>query len=112
MPKATVVNLDDRELVRGDLIDRLERAGAADAVNLDRVEKYMDLWDLAVSYVKDRKRRGLYVQTPQTGGILVKKINPSAQELVKVLGQMDKLYCSIEAAKPKPPLKDDADDDL
>lgn len=105
MPRAIVMNLEDRELVRGDLVERLERAGAADAANLDRVEKYMALWDLAGAYVRDRTRRGLYVETA-TG----KKLNPSAQELVKVLGQMDKLYTSIEAAKPKPPLKDDADD--
>jgi len=111
MPKAYVVNLDDRELVRGDLIERLQRLGADDTANLDRVEKYMQLWDLAAAYVKDRTRRGLYITTAAVAGE-VKKLNPSAQELVKVLGQMDKLYGSIESAKPKPSLRDKDDDAL
>lgn len=111
MPKAYVVNLNDRDKVRGDLIERLERSGAADDANLDRVEKYMNLWDLAAAYVRDRERRGLYITTKAVAGE-VKKLNPSAQELVKVLSQMDKLYVSIESAKPKPPARSAEDDEL
>lgn len=111
MPKAYVVNLDDRERVRGDLIERLERNGACDDANLDRVEKYMTLWDLAAAYVRDRERSGLYITTNAVAG-KVRKLNPSAQELVKVLAQLDKLYVSIENAKPKPPPRSEEDDEL
>lgn len=111
MQKACVVVLSDRERVRGDLIERLERSGAADDANLDRVEKYMNLWDLAAEYVRDRDERGLYVTViSRTGATL--RLNPSAQELVKVLAQMDKLYAGIESAKPKAPLRTDAGDEL
>ena len=106
------MNLDDRELVRGDLTLRLERLGAADTANLDRVEKYMALWDLAKEYVEDRKTRGLYVAEVNGNGVSVRKLNASATELVKVCAQMDKLYNSIQDAKPKPAAKDDADDEL
>lgn len=112
MAKAIVMNLDNRERVRGDLILRLERLGAADTANLDRVEKYMALWDLAKEYVEDRKNRGLYVAETNGNGMPVTKLNASATELVKVCAQMDKLYNSIQSAQPKPAARDDEDAEL
>ena len=112
MPKAIVMNLNDRDMVRSDLIERLERLGAADTANLDRVEKYMDLWDLAKEYVEDRKQRGLYIKEINGNGFAATKLNASATELVKVCAQMDKLYNSIQDAKPKPASKDEADEEL
>lgn len=110
--KAIVLNMDNRESVRGDLIVRLERLGAADTANLDRVEKYMALWDLAKEYVEDRRKRGLYVKETNGNGVVTTKLNASATELVKVCAQMDKLYNSIQEAKPKPASKDEADEEL
>ena len=100
----------ERKKVKDDLINRLERLGAADTANLDRVEKYMNLWDLAREYVKDRETRGLYVMEPNGNGVLTNKLNASATELVKVCAQMDKLYNSIQGAKPKPASEDEADE--
>lgn len=105
MQKACLALRGDRERVRADLIERLERSGAADDANLDRVEKYMDLWDLAAEYVRDRAERGLYV----ANGGTAHRLNPSAQELVKVLAQMDKLYAGLESARPKAPPREDAE---
>ena len=110
--KADIVNFSNRELVRGDLILRLERLGAADDANLDRVEKYMALWDLAMAYVEDRTSRGLYVTEINGNGKETFKLNASATELVKVCAQMDKLYNSIQDAKPKVAPKDEPDAEL
>lgn len=106
MQKACLALHGGRERVREDLVEQLERSGAADDANLDRVEKYMDLWDLAAEYVRDRAERGLYVAS--SGGTAC-RLNPSAQELVKVLAQMDKLYAGLESARPKAPPREDAE---
>ena len=79
-----------RDVIRQDLIDQLDRNGAAKKYYVDLVDDYMHMWDTKTGLTKDIKTRGTKVKV-HTATSENLRTNDSVPDLLKVNAQMLKI---------------------
>lgn len=87
--------MSDREAIRADLLDQLERNGTVGKHYTDLVEDYMRFWDVKTMLQEDIETRGVVVIHTHDRGTKTTKKNDSVTELVKVNDRMVKLLDAI-----------------
>lgn len=77
--------------VRQDLLDQLDRNGRYTAYEIDLINDYMALWEIAKKLAQDIKERGVNCEIPLADGRTKRVKNESVGELLKTNAQMLKL---------------------
>ena len=96
MRKALGTKSGQREEIRRDLLDQLERNGTVGKFYTDLVEDYMGLYDIKTGLFEDIRARGEKVPVLTAAGLETgKKTNDSVPDLLKVSAQMLKIMDSL-----------------
>lgn len=86
----------NRDEIRQDLLDQLERNGTVGKFYTDLVEDYMGLYDVKTGLFADIRERGEKVPAVTAAGLETgKKTNDSVTDLLKVNAQMLKIMDSL-----------------
>jgi hypothetical protein len=71
-----------RKEVRCELENQLKAKGAANSIYRDKIDDYMELWDLKEMYKEDIRKNGLRIDGAD---------NPSAKQLQSTIRLMDQM---------------------
>lgn len=94
--KGVVKVVVSRKKVSDSLILALNSKGKPTDFMLDKVEEYMDFWDIRQSLIKSLKKDKAVVEYNNGGGQTGKKTNPAIGELTKVSKQMQNILDGLK----------------
>lgn len=99
---------EQKELIKQDLLDQLERKGLFGSYYLDLIDDYMNLWEIKNKLIQDGKKNP-YTEWRNSETSYGRKKNDSIDQAVKVNMQMMKI---LEFLGIKPSKQDEIIDDL
>lgn len=86
----------EREEIKKDLLDQLDRNGTVGTYYTDLVEDYMGLYDIKTGLIGDIRARGEKVEAVTAAGLVTgKKTNDSVLDLLKVNAQLLKIMAAL-----------------
>lgn len=107
--------MDKREELRNSMLRDLESRGLSSAPYVDKVDEYMNLWDIAQMLNYDIATRGVYIEYQHGGGQSGTTENKSLAMRVKVSTQMLNIWSALgfreRAVKSAPPTPQVVDED-
>lgn len=85
----------ERELIKKDLIEQLNKKGATQQFYISLVDDYLSLWDMKNALIEDIELRGVSIEWNNGGGQQGRKKNDSIAELNKTNAQMLKILSEL-----------------
>ena len=85
----------ERELIKKDLIEQLNKKGAIQQFYISLVDDYLSLWDMKNALIEDIELRGVSIEWNNGGVQQGRKKNDSIAELNKTNAQMLKILSEL-----------------
>lgn len=101
-----------KKSVRESLIEQLKAQNKYTAHNIDMVDKYMELWDLAKSLKQDIRKKGLRYTVINGNGFEVEKDNQSVRNFSATIAAMQNIRQKMRLDDPIPEKESDDSDYL